>query len=114
MPRWQPDGKYDFVLSGNNIIPLATGTDANRAIRRTIGRRIRKQRTDLGLSLESVAERMTSSGYPVSAQAIGQWERGITTPRGKNQYAIAAALGTTYRKLFDLDEADDGDGEQAS
>lgn len=66
----------------------------------TIHSRIKKARTDKGLTLQQLGE---AAG--VSAQAAQQWEEGGNTPRAKRLSAIAAALGVSEVWLQFGDEA---------
>lgn len=64
-----------------------------------IGRMIKDARTRKGLSQAELAEKVG-----VSQAAIGQWERGTFTPRGRNLNALADVLGIAFQPEFsDLD-----------
>ncbi len=58
--------------------------------KKAIGKRIEVARLSLGLN-QSELSRMVG----VSAQAVQQWEKGETTPRGKNLAKISESLQTT-------------------
>lgn len=60
-----------------------------------IGLNISAARKARGLTQAQVAERM---GIPY--QSIGQWERGIRTPRLKSLEKIANAIGCTVQELI--------------
>ena len=59
-----------------------------------LGRRIRAHRLAAGLSLRELSSRV-----PVSAQALSQYENGMTTPRSEVLESVADALGTTVARL---------------
>lgn len=62
--------------------------------KKAIGKRIESTRVSLGLNQSELA-RMVG----VSAQAVQQWEKGETTPRGKNLTKISTYLQTTPEYL---------------
>lgn len=67
--------------------------------KKAIGKRIEAARLSLALNQSELA-RMVG----VSAQAVQQWEKGETTPRGKNLAKISESLQTTspYLQFGDL------------
>ncbi|MFT5164341.1 MAG: transcriptional regulator with XRE-family HTH domain [Alteromonadaceae bacterium] len=67
--------------------------------KKAIGKRIEAARLSLALN-QSELSRMVG----VSAQAVQQWEKGETTPRGKNLAKISESLQTTppYLQFGDL------------
>jgi transcriptional regulator with XRE-family HTH domain len=66
---------------------------------KNIGRSIRDARQRAGLSQAELAEKIG-----VSQAAIGQWERGTYTPRGRNLNTLAAVLGVGFQPEFLLDD----------
>lgn len=78
--------------------------DPAKRLRQKWGASIRAQRNALGFSLDRLAELMVEAGYPITATAIGMWERGETSPRWHHQIAVAKVLMTTRSVLFQ-DEA---------
>ena len=88
-----------------NVRVLGREADPAKRLREAWGAAIRDQRTFLRLSLDEVAEAMEADGTPVTAAAIGMWERGETAPRWHNQFAVARVLQTTHARLFGSAEA---------
>jgi phage repressor protein C with HTH and peptisase S24 domain len=68
-----------------------------------IHQRIYKARTDLGLSMEDLADKLG-----VAWQTVQQWEKEDgTAPKRKRLEAVAAALGKTVEYLLNGDEESD-------
>lgn len=101
-----PAKLWQGVLVTDRLTAYQMGEEADlgKRLRTKWGASIRAQRTVLELTLDQLAERMTEIGYPVSAAAIGMWERGETAPRWEHQMAVSKALHTSRSVLFQ-DEA---------
>lgn len=76
---------------------------------KNIGRMIRDARNRNGLSQAELAEKVG-----VSQAAIGQWERGTYTPRGRNLNTLADVLGIALQPEFELPELDESSDEEAA
>lgn len=74
-----------------------------------IGQMIRNARTHKGLSQADLAAKAG-----VSQAAIGHWERGTFTPRGKNINALSEILGITLQSDLPLPEFDETKAEDTA
>ena len=61
-----------------------------------IGQQIKKARISAGMTQKELAEKL---GIPY--QGIGQWERGIRTPKLETLQRIAAAMGVPVESILD-------------
>lgn len=73
-------------------------TDPAARLRQGWGRKIREVRQLREMSRSELARRLD-----VSAAAVGQWERGETTPRPHLQIAIARELEVPHGVLFPME-----------
>lgn len=81
--------------------------DPRQTYRQMVGRRLRRERKDMGLSLEQAAEGIEAiTGRDITGAAISSWERGETLPRLGNQFAVAQLYGRTVDDLFGHTETD--------
>jgi transcriptional regulator with XRE-family HTH domain len=83
--------EYFIELQG---IPMTEAVDNMTEEKKAIGKRIEAGRLNLGLN-QSELSRMVG----VSAQAVQQWEKGETTPRGRNLAKISESLQTSAQFL---------------
>lgn len=86
------------------LITVGRESDPARRIRQHQGRRLRELRQLRQMTLRSLAARMSEQpGVTVTAAAISEWERGVSTPRQHMQVAVARALDVPWSTLFGLD-----------
>ena len=62
----------------------------------SFGENLRKFRTDLGMTQEELAQKIS-----ISAQAVSKWERGESMPDTATLPVIADTLGVSIDRLFD-------------
>ncbi len=81
-----------------------SASDTSRRLRLAQGGRIRQIRRSRNLTLRQLAERISQwPGTTVTAAAVSEWERGVSTPRQHLQVALARELGVRWSELFNLD-----------
>ena len=79
------------------------GTDLSRRL----GNRIRKLRSQAGLTQAQLAERVD-----ISDEFLSRMERGLKSPSLETAERIADALGITMSELFDFDVPTPGEREE--
>lgn len=88
------------------VITIGRDPDPARALRQSQGSQIRQIRQLRQLTLRALAERMCDQpGVTITAAAISEWERGVSTPRQHLQLSLARALDVPWSTLFGLDSA---------
>jgi transcriptional regulator with XRE-family HTH domain len=88
------------VLVNAAVIPIGHEPDPAKALRLKHGQKIADVRAFRGVSREELA-----AAVEVTAAAVGQWERGETSPRPHKQIAIARALDVPHAVLFPMEAA---------
>lgn len=83
-------------------ITIGKEEDPARRLRVKWGQSIRSCRGIRELSLRQLADRMNDFGCPVTAAAIGMWERGETAPRPHHQVGVCKALGMPHSVVFQI------------
>jgi transcriptional regulator with XRE-family HTH domain len=87
-----------------HVFTFGQDTDAARALRKKQGAELRKIRKEFrGLTLRALAAKIRATGVPVTAQAISQWENGLSTPRPHMKVAVARALDFPPSMVWGLD-----------
>ena len=63
--------------------------------------RIRQARQAAGFSLQTLADRMTAAGHPITRAALNKYELGKASPTARTLLALSAALRIQSRHLLE-------------